>query len=314
MAYIPPNCKTEGGQARYSKPLGVMRSWHGPRIVCLSRAPVPPILGGGKPEPPETEIPDPIGVESGTNKGNPNKSELVGFSRRSSLALSKLLSSIDWERNGRCVHVTLTYHRVFPSSKDDLASEKSGITRDVVRLGFTGVWRLEYQSRDNGQKVPHWHCLLWHPDPEPLLGRLERWWWRFSGNKSRFAVKITSGDQARGTWYLAMHAAKRDQSPPFAVGRWWGYFDRERFLTARDVHCHGEISERELVWWLRLYRRSTGCRTRNSKGCSWFLSRVGQTQVGAWVLEQVGHEKLSRACRSKERESLNPSKNKGKTT
>lgn len=216
------------------------------------------------------------------------------MSRKSSLNLSRLLSMLDWRRNGGCVHATLTYGRTWPRTKDELASVKAALVARLGEAGLCGIWRLEFQKRG----APHFHCLLWigDRDPNDVAGWLASWWAGFSGNRSRFGCKVTIGDQTRAAWYLAMHAAKREQSPPFAVGRWWGYIDRERVLAASDLHSHGEVTERERVWWARLYRRATGSRTRNNAGLSWFLPRVWQCEVHAWIMRRIGDELHERHC------------------
>lgn len=300
-------------EQKQGRPLAAMRKHQAPNLVILSRATDPPVarlrrddeIAAGKEKAP--------GDLGGSAEGN--KRELRGMSARSSVNVAKVLSSLDWAKNGECIHVTATYWKEWPRSKGDLADEKAAMVRDIGRHVECGIWRLEYQRRETGQEkrereaakrprrkgqgslyVPHWHFLLW------LGGRqldhvatwLHRWWAEFAPNPSEHAVEITSGDQARGTWYLAMHAAKREQSPPFAVGRWWGYINRDALLGAQDLHERGEVHERERVWWARLYRRSTGCKTRNQQGLSWFLPRRYQDAVAAWIRDHIDAESAKR--------------------
>ena len=287
--------------------LAAMQRYQGPNCLVLSRSTSPPIPGLLV-DPPGKEEPG----EGDTSTGSANKRELVGISKRSSLNLVRLLSTLDWKRNGQCYHVSFTYGRIFPSSKNDLAAEKSGIVRDLGRAGFVGIWRLEYQSRESeaeksarifagekrtkgqggSRRVPHWHILLWDNkrDPAEVECFLRGWWKRFSGNGSRFGVEIRTGD-ARATWYLSLHAGKKNQSPPFAVGRWWGYIDRSSVISSCDVQRTGKVTEREHVWVARLFRRATGARTRPGKGFTWFLPRRWQYEVNAWVNAQIKSEK-----------------------
>lgn len=312
---MPP--EVAGGTGpNQGRPLAAMRAFHAPNLVILTRSAEPPLPQLRKSD--GTEEARDAGTSAGLESDSPgNKRELRGMSRASARNLSKALSMLDWAKNGPCIHVSVTYGKsIYPKTKEDLTSEKSAIVRDLGRFGLTGIWRLEYQSRESqaervarlargerrkrGQggalKVPHWHFLLWIGDLDfPLLcQKLEAWWHRFSGNSSPYSINITSGDQARGVWYLGMHAQKREQSPGFAVGRWWGYVDRERFLGAADLHCHGQIDERTRVWWARLYRRQTGGRTRNTAGLSWFLPRLYQTRVSEWILERIEWERITR--------------------
>lgn len=263
--------------------MGAMRVFQGPNLVCLTRANVPPVPGQ---QHPGKESPDEAGTSVGTLG---NKRELRGMSRASSLSLARLLSILDWRKNGQCVHCSLTYGRIYPATKSELALTKKALQTALQRAGACGVWRLEYQKR----LAPHWHVMAWigDKDVQEFEIWLRSWWSQHSGNHHFRGVKVTSGDQARGTWYLAMHAAKREQSPPFAVGRWWGFVDRQRVLDAGDLHCTAEVQERERVWWSRLYRRATGARVRNAGGFSWFLPRTAQTQASAWILNHIDWEK-----------------------
>lgn len=286
-----------------------MRKHQAPNLIILTRSTDPPVARLRR----DDEVADAQekapGDLGGSTEGN--KRELRGMSARSSGNLAKVLSSLDWPKNGQCIHVTATYWKRWPRGKDDLAAEKSAIVRDLGRHVECGIWRLEFQRRETeaekrerqaagrprkkGQGslcVPHWHFLLWLGGRtlEEVSGWLYRWWAEFAHNPSDHALQISSGDQARGTWYLAMHAAKREQSPPFAVGRWWGYIARERLLAAQDLHNTGEIIERERVLWARLYRRSTGCKTRNNCGLSWFLPRKWQCAADAWIRDQIDLE------------------------
>jgi len=87
-----------------------------------------------------------------------------------------------------------------------------------------------------------------------------------------------------------MHAAKREQSPPFAVGRWWGYVNRSRLLEAQDIHETVVSEERERVWWVRLYKRHTSGKVREGKGFSWFLPRSAQTVAFGWIQQRIEDE------------------------
>jgi hypothetical protein len=239
------------------------------------------------------------------------------MSKKSSLNVSRLLSTLDWAKNGRCLHVSLSYGgTAYPRGKTALAAEKARLVARLGEEGFCGVWVLEFQSRENaaekaarvasgirrqrGQggsiKVPHWHVLLWIGARDPVLVEdwLRTWWAKFASNPSRFGVCVTSGDQGRAAWYLAMHAAKRAQPPPFPCGRMWGYINREKVLSACDVHETGEVLERERVWWARLYRRATGVRTRSAQGFTWFLPRKWQCTAFAWIRDHVDAERCRR--------------------
>jgi len=293
--------------------LAAMRRHSAPNLVILSRAAEPPIArlrtDDERAKAEEATPEEPEDAQPGT------KRELRGMSAKSALGIARVLSSVDWAKNGQCLHVTATYWKHWPPDKRALSKAKSHIVALLGRHVECGIWRLEYQRRETpaekaareaarqqrrkGQGrlcVPHWHFLLWLGDrpSEPFQKWVREWWADFSENTSPRAVAISGGDQARGTWYLAMHAAKREQSPPFAVGRWWGYINREKFLAAQDLHETGVVDERARVWWARLYRRATGCKTRHEQGLSWFLPRAYQCAVEVWIHGQIDAEKRER--------------------
>ena len=293
--------------------LAAMRRWQSPNLIIFSRAKRPPVPHL-EPEERAQKSPPTVQAVEGT------KRELRGLSVKSSLNISRLLSMLDWKKNGRCLHVSLSYGKfIYPRGKDSLLSEKS---RLVALLGYhfpylCGVWILEFQSRENDQekaareiqrirrkrgqggsiKVPHWHLLVWieDHDEEDFESCMREWWAGFSENPSDHGCCITSGDQGRAAWYLAMHAAKRAQPPPFACGRMWGYIRREKVLGAADLNETGEVENRERVWATRLYRRSTGCKTRNEQGLSWFMPLAYQCAMLAWIRDHVEWEKIVRS-------------------
>lgn len=273
-----------------------MRRYSAPNLVILSRSERPPIPTN------EPEIEDPKKQESQPDAAG-NKHELRGRSKASSLNLAKVLSSLDWKRNGKCLHVTLSYWKEWPKTKDELAGRKSALVASLGNHVICGIWSLEFQTerfKKYGDWVPHWHCLVWigDRDPEEFESWLRKWWAGFAQNPSEFGVSVTSGDQARGTWYLAMHAAKAAQSPPFAVGRWWGYINRTALLDAQDLQQVEEVGDRENVWWCRMFRRALRCKVRQRgrcpQGISWFLPRGAQCELAAWIRDKIAVEKAAR--------------------
>lgn len=294
--------------------LAQMWAYNAPNLLILSRAADPPVARLRR----DDEVDDakenaPVDCESSEG----NKRELRGMSARSSINIAKVLSSLDWRKHGECIHLTLTYWREWPKGKQEITHEKASLVALVGRHVECGVWRLEFQRRETeaekaGRKatgrarrksdgslyVPHWHLLLWlgGRDAEDVERWLRKWWARFASNPHERGVSITTGDQARGVWYLALHAAKREQSPPFAVGRWWGYVSRDVLLSAQDLHKVDHVTERERVWWARLYRRATGCRTRPNMGFSWFIPRAWQCAAASWIRDYTEAEQLHRAA------------------
>ncbi len=263
-----------------------------PNVLVVTRANKPSIPGldddedKGESTRVEPRAPKPTPEELPTGK----KQNIVGISGKTKMAIAKLLSTIKWEHHGACVHVTLTYWMSYPETKEELAREKSAISMAVGRLGYCGIWRLEFQNRILAGHVAHWHLLLWTgtETTESVTAKLATWWHRHSANPTQYAIKVTPGKEGRASWYLATHAAKSTQSPPIEVGRWWGYILRDKFLEAQECEQHGPaLSEKEMVWFGRLYRRKTGAKARFQKqemqGFSWFLSKAGQFKALEWI-------------------------------
>lgn len=290
MVYAPyPDMPPPGESRNSRKPLAEIRAFCGPNVVVFTRAVRPPIPGL---QALEQEVADEeAGIEPGT------KLALRGMSRKSSLNVAKLLSALDWRKLGACLHCTLTYHRTWPATRPDIDRAKNAISKAFSRNAEAAVWRMEMHVRKReGQHVPHWHVLAWlgGRDEVQFVEWLRSWWAEYSGNTAKQGCYVTYGDEARAGWYLAMHHAKRAQSPPIPVGRWWGVSNKEALQRAIDLPAIPGIRERERVWWARVYRRATGGRTRSASGFSWFLPRPWQTRVSMWVLDTIEREARER--------------------
>jgi hypothetical protein len=287
--------------------------WIGPNIVCLGRGKRPPIPGQQDDE--DTKKPLP-GAREAASAGR--KQNLRGFSQKSSLNISRLLSSIDWKKNGIPLHITLTYRDTWPKSKAELQLEKMALVQGLRRAGLVcGIWKLEFQTRETPYEkaqriqakqprkkgsgslyVPHWHILGWcEPSSIDQVGQnVAEWWGSHSCNEHPRAVDIRTGDTARASYYLSLHSAKDNQSPPFEVGRWWGYIEREKVIASVSIQDVGFIPRRELVWWHRLY-----CRFRHMRcppliakgfGFSWFLPQDATIRAACWIRDRVEFEQF----------------------
>jgi hypothetical protein len=142
------------------------------------------------------------------------KQNIVGISHKTKLAVAKLLSTIKWGHHGSCVHVTLTYWLDFPRTKEELAREKSLLTMAVGRLGYCGIWRLEFQNRRLFGSVAHWHLLLWtgQQDREEVTAKLTAWWHRLRGI-CFFGVAWVWGRGLRTTKQSPTRADRRNSCP-----------------------------------------------------------------------------------------------------
>lgn len=270
-------------------PVGKLRLIVGPRVTCMTRAGVKSLrMATGQDEAGEDGEAD--------ERPNGKKREQVGFSARSKLSLARLLSTLDWDKNGTCCHCSLTYHERFPKTKKALALEKSYLTKELAALGC-GIWKLEFQERG----APHWHVLLWIGLKIPALEfeeKLRAWWAEFSGNGSWYGVKVTVGDEARAAWYLALHSAKDEQAPKIEVGRWWGYVRRKDVLAAQEIGDLGEVSESEALWlgrFARRFRRVSGRGRRVVQGFTLFLTATAASRLLSWLRTASGLPEVQEA-------------------
>lgn len=319
--HVCKDCGSWRPPGEISGPVGLLKMWQAPNLLVFGRGQHPPICGqsdGRDDEPDDTsgDSDTKKPSEGATTEGSIGKKQVLrGFSSKSSLSISRLLSSIDWKKNGQCVHVTLTYHHIWPRTKAEIQREKQALVQFLQRLGVCGIWKLEYQTRESPSErserlkaglprhtgtgsllVPHWHLLLWigQQSYDAFCDRLITWWQKRAQNASKYAVDVRPGDVGKASFYLCLHSAKASQSPNIEVGRWWGYVDRARVIESVDVGFVGLISERERIWWYRLYRRYRRIRATpmGSKGFgfSWFLPRRAQQELSCWIRDKVERE------------------------
>lgn len=274
---VPPDGPGALVYAPYpDKHRGLPAVWSAPNVLILTRSDVPRLPGIAAPsdsEETDGENEPPLGKKQG----------LIGISNKSKLSLASLLSSLEWRHHLASVHCTLTYWKEWPKTREGIDRAKMAIAQQFRRLGLCGVWRLEFQQRG----APHFHILAWlgyrwTTREDELWQSIHEWWSSYSGNTSEYGVDFSIAD-GRASWYLAMHSAKSEQAPNIAMGRWWGYIDRKELLKAQRVSKTDTLTEPELTWAKRLYRRSTRCRTRHGQGFRWFLPAEAQARMLTWV-------------------------------
>lgn len=304
----------------------MLNMWMAPNLLVFGHGETPPVPGQQKPS-------DPLGLDveaededtkkdpqdEASPEGQGTKGNVRGFSSKSSLNISRLLSSIDWKKNGMCVHITLTYHLAWPSTKHEIKLAKQALVQSLGRKLVCGIWKLEYQNRETLEErdarrarrisrtkargsllVPHWHVLGWIPASryEEFCEWLFDWWSGYSGNDSTYAIDVRPGDTGKASFYLCLHAAKTNQTPAIEVGRWWGYIHRDKVMESVDVALVGQINRLESIWWYRLYRRYRRMPAKpmqvEGHGWSWFLPRDAQMRAAIWVRDTVTNHIRSR--------------------
>lgn len=250
------------------------------------------------------------GDDQSGNRGK--KGVVTGFSAAARSNLARCLAQISSPHP--LSHVTLTYRDMFPCSGEALAKEKQALCMAAQRCGLYGVWRLEFhRSTENTEwgMVPHWHCLLYSGTEKTayltqsaptghgtMSAEVNKGvadfvaWFRRNRNAHVRGSHITNGDEASASWYMAYHAVKLDQSPPFKVGKWWGYVQEPQLKkwSRLDEVAQG-VSPAEIIWFKRLWRRKTNAE-RRAKGLSPVRASLGSSTGISWFLNQGDHAPL----------------------
>lgn len=247
------------------------------------------------------------GTEEKQTRGK--KGKIEGFSAAARSNLARCLSLLSSPHP--LAHVTLTYRDTFPRCREELNKEKQALCMAAARCGLYGVWRLEFhRSEENTEwgMIPHWHCLLYSktektafltqsaPTGHALISaHVNRGiadfvaWFRRNRNAHVRGSHVTGGDEASASWYMAFHAVKLDQSPPFSVGKWWGYIDECQVKVWQRLDQVAEaVTPAEIIWFKRLQRRKANAE-RRAKGLPPVRASFGGNTGISWFLRESDH-------------------------
>lgn len=265
-------------------------------------------------------------VEISESKEQPKcgkKKKQEGFSAKSRLAFARAMAATDWPQQP--AHVTLTYGQSTPEMtgnhfKDDL--EK--LNGWMVRHGMAGFWRLEFQERKQScleflsrcscisnqqlsllarhRRCAHFHLLALGMTEE-LEGKLRKWWnrrikdslklsaqgspQRLVESMSKYTVKVTYREAGKAAWYLALHGQKESQAPNISVGRWWGYFGKDRVMSYQTWQNYGTLSEASEFRLRRIIRRMLKRKTKGTvrQSVTVFMSQKTQRKLVLYLFQ-----------------------------
>lgn len=162
-----------------------------------------------------------------------------GFTKASRHRMLQFFQTIDREKCGMPLFVTLTYPGEWPGNakwwKRDLEVWLARLKR--ARPGAWAVWRLEPQRRG----APHYHLLVFGL---AVLAKewLSRTWFEVVGSGDQRHLRAGTQVQRVESWrrvigYAAKYLAKEVSELPRAwqrgVGRWWGIHRRK--LAPREA-------------------------------------------------------------------------------
>jgi hypothetical protein len=161
------------------------------------------------------------------------------FTRSSRMRLLRSFARLDWEKNGMCLFITLT----FPDSVHVQKNYKMNIYRWVfwrylekwAGRKVSGMWRCEWKPRLSGIQIgeymPHLHLLVFGEDFIPW--QEVNWWWMNTLSVRHVCTDVQAvRDIDLATSYVSKYIAKTDlhyldnaaylnNVPP---GRCWGWF------------------------------------------------------------------------------------------
>jgi len=212
-----------------------------------------------------------------------------GFSKASRRRLLRFLHTIDRERAGLPLFVTLTYPGTWPGKpakwKRDLRSWLGRLRRALPEAWC--VWRLEPQRRG----APHYHLLVFGI-ASLSIEWLSRTWFEVVGSGDLRHLRAGTQVQYVRSWhrvvgYAAKYLAKEPKELPVewrrGVGRWWGIHQRPR--APREV-LEARITQDQFFRVRRVLRRFVG--GPGASGRDWFAD--GHKSVGVLVRRglQVG--------------------------
>jgi hypothetical protein len=183
------------------------------------------------------------------------------FSKASRLRLLKYIATVDWEKLGRGLFLTLTYpNEILRCSAKQLNLDRYLIHRSMEMYEgrhLPAIWRIEWKPRLSGDKInylyPHWHMLIFGTDHIPI-DQLCNWWQNHIGSREKPVIWIVqSGSNDHAAKYVAKYASKLSPSLDNAAylnsvagGRQWGILRKKDIPLCEEIRirlrCCREVS------------------------------------------------------------------------
>ena len=150
---------------------------------------------------------------------------------------------------------------------------------------WAALWRVELQKR----QTPHLHCIFWIPGNLPgnlVYCALRDLWLSATGEDDdrharRYAVKggpIEGGRESGWLVYTALHSGKHKSEQLGWKGKQWGLWNRESW-EARPPIVEGEMSQREMDWFIRIVRRWARSRHPAARRNRFWVNSGGMCRV-----------------------------------
>ena len=237
------------------------------------------------------KLPFPAGSVTGELRG-----EIKGFSKKAAARL-RAFAVEHWGGEGTEPYAfTLTSRKAFTPEQWRGVIKRFRTYLQRKYPAWAALWRVELQKR----AAPHLHCIFWIPGnlPANLVFRaLRKLWLAATGEEEdrdsrRYAVKggpIEGGRESGWLVYTALHSGKHKTEQLGWQGKQWGLWNRDAWQLRPPI-ASGEMTEREMVWFLRVIRRWARSRhpaaRRNRFWCnSGGMCRVVSSRVTVRALE-----------------------------
>lgn len=191
---------------------------------------------------------------------------LNGFSEGARLRLIKFVATLDWNKIGKCLFVTLTYPDEVSNPDKDLRNRQRYLfmryVENYVGREINGVWRIEWMARQTGENIgkvcPHFHLMLFGIRFIPKE-KIRQWWRNVLHVNGDLATDVRRcGNRKKASIYLTKYTCKRieratlDNAPYLNTdGRHYGFLRKEQIpLTTPEVFVDLSIDE---IRWFQHY-------------------------------------------------------------
>lgn len=205
-------------------------------------------------------------------RGGGIKGKITEFSNKSRRNLMHKLGMIN--KTDLPLWVTLTYPDEFQVNTLEMRKNFERFRRRLERMGYSGIWRLEWKQRKSGLHVgeyyPHYHLMIWGAEITEFRAWVARSWWLCCGKLSANHLTAgTSADQV-DTWkqlcyYVSKYMAKTENLPEMVenIGRLWGVINPEMIPWSEIIEW--TLPDKTVNRLFRLMRKYAKLKTFSSQ-------------------------------------------------
>jgi hypothetical protein len=193
-----------------------------------------------------------LGINNPPPDGEDTRGEIDGFSDKAARRLREAFMST-WVPDFELWAVTLTTHAI--KTPPEWRAIMKRFRMAIIRKGWGGIWRVELQKR----KAPHAHVAMWLPKDIDAIGAVTHAWLIATGelhdaDALEHAVmgKRIPQDETGWAVYMALHDGKRKAAQLGWLGKQWGVWNADLFVTRKAESS--DLDPREHPIFLRVLR------------------------------------------------------------